>query len=278
MNSHEMSWKARLNHYAQEHGIAPQAVLQNVMFERFLRRLSDSAYRDFFVLKGGVLVAAIVGLEYRSTMDIDTTLRHFPLNEDRISRAIVEICAIDEEDNTDFDLLKIESIRREDEYGGLRLSMQAKSGGIVVPFKIDISTGDVITPQPVEMDFPSFFGELPPIPIWCYNIETILAEKIETILRRGILSTRPRDFYDVYILSHTRSINFTLLQQAIQATVQHRGYLITIDQWREILKALSTSEVQQEYWRNYRRKFPYAKSIEYADLMSCLEKLLNTIA
>ena len=212
MISREMGWKARLNRYAQEHGIAPQAVLQNVMFERFLRRLSDSAYRDFFVLKGGVLVAAIVGLEYRSTMDIDTTLRRFPLDEDRISRAIVEICSIDEADNTDFNLLKIESIRREDEYGGLRLSMQAKSGGIVVPFKIDISTGDVITPQPVEMDFPSFLGELPSIPIWCYNIETVLAEKIETILRRGILSTRPRDFYDVYILSHSRPINYTLLQ------------------------------------------------------------------
>ena len=278
MISREMGWKARLNRYAQEHGIAPQAVLQNVMFERFLRRLSDSAYRDFFVLKGGVLVAAIVGVEYRSTMDIDTTLQHFPLDEDRISRAIVEICSIDEADNTDFNLLKIAGIRREDKYGGLRLSMQAKSGGIVVPFKIDISTGDVITPQPVEMDFPSFLGELPSILIWCYNIETILAEKIETILRRGILSTRPRDFHDVYILSQSRPINYTLLQQAIHATVQHRGYQCTIDQWGEILNALSTSEVQQEYWRDYRRKFPYAKSIEYADLMSCLEKLLSTLA
>ena len=194
MNPQEMSWKARINRFAKEHGIAPQVVLQNIMFERFLRRLSKSDYKNYFVLKGGVLVAAIVGLDYRSTMDIDTTLRHYPLSEEMLTQAINEITSIDENDDTVFRLVRIESIRQEDEYGGLRISMLAQSGNIVVPFSIDVSTGDAITPQPNEMKLPSFFDGLSPVQVWSYNIETIVAEKIENYPQARCLINAPQRF------------------------------------------------------------------------------------
>ena len=277
MKANEMSWKARINRYAKEHGIAPQVVLQNIMFERFLRRLSKSSHRNHFVLKGGVLVAAIVGLDYRSTMDIDTTLRSFPLTEETLTNAMQEISAIDEQDGTSFQLLRIETIRQDDVYGGLRLYMQAVSGSIGVPFSIDVSTGDAITPQPIETEIPSFFEGLPPVQVWSYNIETILAEKLETILRRGVLSTRPRDFYDVYALSRTREINLPLLREALQATANHRQSEENLTNWQSILQGLSTSSIQQNHWNAYRRKYPYAKEIEYNELMSALRHILSSI-
>lgn len=278
MNPQEMSWKAHINRYAREHGIAPQVVLQNIMFERFLRRLANSGYRDCFILKGGVLVAAMVGLDYRSTMDIDTTLRHFPLDEEKVSQAINEIISRDEHDDTVFRLLRMESIRQDDMYGGLRLSMQAQSGNIVVPFSIDISTGDAITPHPIEMELPVILDNSLPVKLWSYNKETIVAEKIETILRRGVFSTRPRDFYDVYILTRTRNgLNHAVLKRAIQSTALRRNSEHIIDRWREIINTLTTSSVLQRHWIIYRRNFPYAQSIEYSQLMETLRELLDAI-
>lgn len=277
MNPQEMSWKARINRYAKEHGIAPQVVLQNIMFERFLRRLASSDYKNHFVLKGGVLVAAIVGLDYRSTMDIDTTLQHYPLSEDALTHAIHEITSIDENDDTVYRLIRIESIRQEDEYGGLRIHMQAQSGSIVVPFSMDVSTGDAITPQPVEMKLPSFFEGLSPVHVWSYNVETIIAEKIETILRRGVLSTRPRDFYDVHILTHTRNLDYDVLKQAVRRTAQHRNSEGNIDRWREIMEVIATSPMLRRHWEKYRSSFPYAKTIEYTQLMKTLSDTLAVI-
>ncbi len=278
MNPQEMSWKARINRYAREHDIAPQVVLQNIMFERFLRRLANSGYRDCFILKGGVLVAAMVGLDYRSTMDIDTTLRHFPLDEEKVSQAINEIISRDEHDDTVFRLMRMESIRQDDMYGGLRVGMQAQSGNIVVPFSIDISTGDAITPHPVEMEFPAILDNALPVKLWSYNKETIVAEKIETILRRGVFSTRPRDFYDVYILTRTRNdLNHAVLKRAIQSTALHRNSEHIIDRWREIINTLTTSPALQRHWITYRRNFPYAREIEYSQLMETLRELLDAI-
>lgn len=275
MNPHEMSWKARINRYAAEHDVSAQVVLQNIMMERFLRRLTNSPYKDHFVLKGGVLVAAIVGIDYRNTMDIDTTLRHYPLNEEKLLYAISSIISIDEGDHTIFRLLRIENIRQNDEYGGLRIYMQARSGKIVVPFSIDVSTGDAITPQPVEMSLPCYIDECPPVRIWSYNVETLLAEKIETILRRGVLSTRPRDFYDVYILTQSCKLDYTILKQAIHATAKHRNSEDNIRRWREIVPQLSSNSRLQHHWAKYQRSFPYAHSVEYSRLMEALSDLLK---
>lgn len=277
MNADEMRWKARINRYAKEHRIAPQVALQNIMFERFLRRLAHSEYKDNFILKGGVLIAAIVGLDYRSTMDIDTTLRRFPMNETKLAEAFHAIAARDERDDTHFQVVRVAPIRPDDDYGGLRISLRAESGRILVPFSIDVSTGDAITPHPVETDIPVLFDDLPPIRIWSYNIETIVAEKLETIISRGVLSTRPRDFYDVYILTRTCPIQTEILKRALLSTAEHRKSERNIRQWKKTLGELSCSSIQQQYWESYRGKFPYAQAIEYAELMSCLERILNSL-
>lgn len=277
MNADEMRWKARINRYAKEHRIAPQVALQNIMFERFLRRLAHSEYKDNFILKGGVLIAAIVGLDYRSTMDIDTTLRRFPMNEKKLAEAFQAIAARDERDDTHFQVVRVAPIRPDDDYGGLRISLRAESGRILVPFSIDVSTGDAITPHPVETDIPVLFDDLPPIRIWSYNIETVVAEKLETIISRGVLSTRPRDFYDVYILTRTCPIQTEILKRALLSTAEHRKSERNIRQWKKTLGELSCSSIQQQYWESYRGKFPYAQAIEYAELMSCLERILNSL-
>ena len=198
MSSKAMSLKGRINHYAKQNGIAAQVVLQNFMFERFLERLSWSEYRQKFVIKGGMLITAIVGIDTRATMDLDTTLMNLPLTEPQIREAITAICSIPVNDDVSFQIASIEQIRRDDIYGGYRVRLDATYDTVLTPLSIDISTGDVITPNPAAYELHGIFNPELKIPLWGYNIETILAEKVETILRRGILSTRPRDFYDVY--------------------------------------------------------------------------------
>ncbi len=194
MSSRAVSLKGKINNYTKANHIAAQVVLQNFMFERLLARLSDSAYQNKFVVKGGMLVAAIVGLDTRSTMDLDITLRNLPLTEGMIRKAFEEIIAIDKGDEITFLLKSVEPIRKDDAYGGHRVRIDARYDSILVPLSIDVSTGDAMTPSPVFYEFKGIFDDDVLIPLWGYNIETILAEKLETILRRGVFSTRPKDF------------------------------------------------------------------------------------
>ena len=197
MSSKAMSLKGRIKNYAKAKNIAAQVVLQNYMFERFLARLSLSEYQDKFVVKGGILIAAIVGLDTRSTMDLDTTLRNLPLTPPQTQAAIENICKVTIDDDVFFEVKSITKIRKDDCYGGFCVRLDAIYDTIVTPLSIDISTGDVITPDAVEYEFSGVFDEEVRIKLWGYNIESILAEKVETILSRGIFNTRPRDFYDV---------------------------------------------------------------------------------
>ncbi len=205
MSSPSMSLKARINNYAKKHGIAAQVVLQNYMFERFLERLSKSEYKEKFVIKGGLLIATIVGLDIRSTMDLDTTLRNLVFTEEQITQTIQSICSVDLGDEINFTVVSVTPIRKDDRYGGFSVRMDAGYDGIRTPLSIDISTGDVLTPSAVHYEFDGMFDESVHISIWGYNIETVMAEKMETILSRGIFSTRPRDYYDIYILSTTQT-------------------------------------------------------------------------
>ena len=203
MSSKAMSLKGKIKNYAKNNNIAAQVVLQNYMFECFLVRLARSVYSEKFVIKGGMLIAAIVGLDTRSTMDLDTTLRNLPLTEEKIAEAIDTICTIDIQDDVIFTVKSIEQIRKDDIYGGYCVRLDAKYDTIITPLSIDISTGDVITPDAVKYEFSGSFDEEVRISLWGYNIETVIAEKVETILRRGVFTTRPRDYYDVYILGTT---------------------------------------------------------------------------
>ena len=197
MSSKAMSLKGKIKNYAKSNHIAAQVVLQNYMFECFLSRLSVSVYCDKFVVKGGMLIAAIVGLDIRSTMDLDTTLRDIPLTEEQIAEAFNEICKIDKDDDVVFTVKSIAPIRKDDEYGGYRVRLDAEYDTIFTPLSIDVSTGDVITPEAVKYEFSGIFDEDYRISLWGYNIETVMAEKMETILSRGVYTTRPRDYYDI---------------------------------------------------------------------------------
>ena len=205
MSGKAMSLKGKIKNYAKSNNIAAQVVLQNYMFERFLERLSLSDYREKFVVKGGMLIAAIVGLDTRSTMDLDTTLRNLPLTEEQISTAIRSVCDIHLDDDVVFKMQAIGPIRKDDVYGGYCVRIDAVYDTIVTPLSIDVSTGDVITPSPVKYDFGGIFDDDLKITLWGYNIETVIAEKVETILRRGVFTTRPRDYYDVYVLVTTQT-------------------------------------------------------------------------
>lgn len=274
MSGKAMSLKAKLNNYAIKHHIAPQVVMQNYMFERFLLRLSQSPYRDQFVLKGGMLIASIVGLDTRSTMDLDATIRQLPLTEERLTEAILSISNIESDDNISFQFVSIAPIRDDDQYGGFRIRLNAIFETIVTPLSLDISTGDVITPRAMRYRFIGFLDNTLSFDLWGYNPETILAEKVETILRRGVLSTRPRDLYDVYILSATQMINSETFAAALQATAKHRGSWTLIQDTAAILESLQNSSDQRAQWTKYQKKFSYATTISYDDTLNAVRRLV----
>ena len=267
-----MSLRTKINNYAKKHGILAQVVLQNYMFECLLDRISRSKYAENFVIKGGILVSSLVGLDIRSTMDMDTTLVHFTLTEAKIREAVSEIIAISVDDGVVFSFVSIEPIRKDDVYGGFGLRLDAKYETIETPLSIDISTGDVITPGPINYGYKRLFNFESIIPLRTYPIETILAEKIETIISRGILNTRPRDFYDVYILTKTQKYDSETLQKAIFATAEHRGTKKTLEtETKNRLSVIEASPELQNQWAKYRKKFPYAKSITYQQIIEAIK-------
>ena len=275
MSSKAMSLKARIRNYAKDNRIAAQVVLQNYMFECFLARLSRSEYRDKFVIKGGMLIAAIVGLDTRSTMDLDTSLRGLPLTEEKVIEAIDEICKINLADEVLFASKSIEPIRKDDRYGGFCVRIDAVYDTIVTPLSIDVSTGDVITPGAVLYEFDGIFDEEKHIRLWGYNIETVLAEKVETILRRGVFSTRPRDFYDAYILGTTQIFDKQLFEEALAATAEHRGSTELIEDRIGIIERIAENYALRNMWKKYRQRFSYASEIEYEDIIRVLRELLR---
>lgn len=274
MSSKSMSLKARINHYAKKNNITAQVVLQNFMFERFLERLSKSEYQDKFVIKGGMLVAAIVGLNTRSTMDLDATLRNLPLMEDQITQAIQNICDNDLNDDVKFTVASVLPIRKDDRYGGFCVRMDALYDTITTPLSIDISTGDIMTPSAVPYEFSGIFDESIRIHLWGYNIETVMAEKVETILSRGVFSTRPRDYYDIYILGTTQKYDKALFLEALSATAEHRGSKAILSAREDIFENISKSRDLRQMWSKYQKKFPYAHDVTYDAILKVLHSLI----
>jgi predicted nucleotidyltransferase component of viral defense system len=274
MSSKAMSLKAKIKNYAKDNNIAAQVVLQNYMFERFLARLSESEYREKFVIKGGMLIAAIVGLDTRSTMDLDTTLKNLPLTEDKILEAVNTIGSIELDDEVTFETISISPIRKDDRYGGFCVRLNAVYDTIVTPLSIDVSTGDVITPSAVQYEFSGIFDDELRIHLWGYNIETVMAEKLETVLSRGIFNTRPRDFYDIFILATTQKYDKVLLKEALSATAEHRGSTERIADTNTILNTIAESDDLLDMWKKYQKKFTYAKDILYEDIIGAIRDLL----
>ncbi len=274
MSSKAMSLKAKIKNYAKNNNIAAQVVLQNYMFERFLVRLSESEYREKFVIKGGMLIAAIVGLDTRTTMDLDTTLKNLPLTEDKVFEAVKSVGSIDLGDGVNFEVISILPIRKDDRYGGFCVRINAVYDTITTPLSIDVSTGDVITPSAVQYEFSGIFDDELCIRLWGYNIETIMAEKLETVLSRGIFNTRPRDFYDIFILGTTQKYDKVLLETALSATAEHRGSIDKILDKKTILDTITASGDLSDMWGKYQKKFAYAREISYEDIICVIRKLL----
>ena len=271
-----MSFKAQIRNYAKEHSIPAQTAMQNFMFERFLLRLSQSRFRKKLVIKGGFLISAVVGLPKRTTMDIDATLRGMQLDEATLSGAVKEICLIDGRDGILFDLLGIASIRKDDAYGGFRLSMMARLETTSTPFSIDVSAGDAITPEPVDFDYHSRFGESS-FTLSAYTIETVLAEKAEAIFTLGALSTRPRDYYDIKILLDACDVDAARFEEALVSTATHRGTLRQICNWRKIIGELLEDEGLNRQWEKYQHRFAYAREIEFRSCIAALHSLMGKI-
>lgn len=275
MKRNTMSFKAIINNMAKENNVAAQSVLQTYMLERLLERISISEYKDNFILKGGMLISAMLGIDSRTTMDMDTTIKGLPLTKDNITNIMDEICNIEIDDNVTLKINKVELIREDDDYGGYRITFEAKyNNEMPVIMKIDITTGDKITYKEIEYSF-TLMLEDRKIQIWSYNVETIIAEKFEAIVKRGVLSTRIRDYYDVYMLINTQNkiIDKKTLKDAITLTAQHRGTNEIIKDWKKIVEKIANDSKMRQQWKRYQKDNFYAEEIEYKDLINAISKV-----
>lgn len=275
MKRNTMSFKAIINNMAKENNVAAQSVLQTYMLERLLERISISKYKDNFILKGGMLISAMLGIDSRTTMDMDTTIKGFPLTKDNITNIMDEICNIEIDDNVTLKINKVELIREDDDYGGYRITFEAKyNNEMPVIMKIDITTGDKITYKEIEYSF-TLMLEDRKIQIWSYNVETIIAEKFEAIVKRGVLSTRIRDYYDVYMLINTQNkiIDKKTLKDAITLTTQHRGTSEIIKDWKKIVEKIANDSKMRQQWKRYQKDNFYAEEIEYKELINAISKV-----
>ena len=273
-----MSLKAIVKNIAKQKGITAQLVLQNYFLERLLERISYSNYKSYLILKGGFLIASIVGLDTRTTMDMDVTIKGQPLTEEHLRLMFKEILDIKIEDNIQFEIKSIHEIRENDEYNGYRIHLIAKYEVIASPLKIDITTGDQITPKEIQYQFPMMFSENK-ISVLAYNLETVLAEKLETILSRGDQTTRSRDFYDVYLIwkLHASYISkVDLLEALIQTSLKRNSYSL-LKSYKETVNSIQISPKIHEDWKRYQNTYQYAKDIKLEDICTLIIKILSEI-
>ena len=273
-----MQLKAIIKNLAKEKHLSAQLVMQNFMLERLLERISVSKYQQNFILKGGFLIAAMVGLDTRATMDMDATIKGLPVNEQTIREMFGEICKIELDDDVSFSFRSIGEIRESDEYTGYRVSLSANYPPMAVPLKLDITTGDRITPKEIEYRFKLLLEDRS-ISVLAYNLETIMAEKLETVISRGDQNTRPRDYYDIYILAKLQysNINLNRLKEALSATTEKRGSSIVVKDYRRIMNAIKNSEVMERQWNNYQKDFEYAIDILFEDVCDVVVKLMGDL-
>ena len=266
--------KDLIRNLSREKSADAQILMRNYMMERFLERISLSEYRDKFILKGGMLVAAMVGLDARSTMDLDATIKGANVNVEDIENLISSIVTVPIDDGVKFQLKSISEIMDEAEYPGIRVSMSTTFDGVVTPLKIDISTGDAITPREVRYSFKLMLEDRS-IDIWAYNLETVLVEKLETIITRTTTNTRMRDFYDIYILEqlHGTTLNPKILHDALLATAHKRGSEKYLNQAEEVFDEVENDSVMQKLWEAYRKKFSYGSDLEWDVIMKAIRRL-----
>ena len=271
------SLKDKAKNCADRNNLSIQQVLQNYMFERFLDRLSQSRYNNNFVIKGGLLLSSIMGINMRTTMDIDIDITGINFEKDVIEKIIGEIIEIDVNDGVTILLNKVEDIKEQDEYGGYKFKLIAQYGNLKIPFHIDISTGDIITPRAIQYRYNKIL-ENEYINIWTYNQETLIAEKLQTILARKLDNSRMKDFYDLYYFEKYKwnEIDKKLLVKAIQATFRQRTTTNDLKIANSIIKSLEENQDINSLWNEYRNKFSYAEHIKFVDTLNAIRNIVNT--
>lgn len=277
MFSNANSFKAKIKNISKDKGIPAQQVQQHYLIEQVLKLISTSSYRDSFIVKGGYLIGQMIGLDKRTTMDLDVTLKGTEMSREHLIHIFEEILC-SKTDGFSFSVDKLEPIRQDDEYGGFSLKLNATFDTLKEFVFIDITTGDKITPREITYSMSSIFTN-ESIKIWTYNLETVLAEKLETIISRGLASTRPRDRYDLFTLYKLRKeeINLEVLKNAFENTAEKRKSKDTIYNWEEQVRGIEISDYQKELWIRYQRQFKYAKDISFDNSVQVIREIMQQI-
>lgn len=273
MNS--MQLKDKLKNISKEKDVDFNTLLRFYMYDRFIERLAVSKYKNNFILKGGFYLSTLFGVESRTTMDIDTAFRNANFNEETLSKMMNEIISIDLNDNVKLDYLGISNIRDEDEYGGYRISIQVELENVKEKFHIDVATGDLITPKEIIYKYKPILSDNY-IKLWAYNMETVLAEKLETIFSRAELNSRMRDYYDIYLIymRNWENINLEHFNNAITNTFSNREYSGNLYQTVSIIK---NSKILKDRWENYQKKYSYCNNISFDEIMKCIDNIVKHI-
>ena len=277
MFSNANSFKAKIKNISKDKGIPAQQVQQHYLIEQVLKLISTSSYRDSFIVKGGYLIGQMIGLDKRTTMDLDVTLKGTEMSRENLIDIFEEILC-SKTDGFSFSVDKLEPIRQDDEYGGFSLKLNATFDTLKEVVFIDITTGNKITPREITYSMTSIFTN-ESIKIWTYNLETVLAEKLETIISRGLASTRPRDRYDLFTLYKLRKeeINLEVLKNALENTAEKRKSKETIYNWEEQVRGIEISDYQKELWIRYQRQFKYAKDISFDNSVQVIKEIMQQI-
>ena len=268
------SLKAKASNLSKKTNIPNKYLIQNFMFEALLKRISKSKYKDKFIIKGGLLLSSIFGVNLRSTMDLDTTIKGLPLDKETITKVINEIISIDINDNVKLEIENIKDIREEELYSGFEVNLKAEFDGLKTNLMIDITTGDVITYKEVEFKYSTLFDN-ETINIMTYNYETIIAEKFESIISRNIDNTRMKDYYDLYMFVNLKwnDINKNTLRKAIVNTSKARDTLDYIDNASKYIELISDDSKLKSLWNSYRNNYEYAKDIEFVDTINAIKEI-----
>lgn len=266
--------KDLIKNMSKQRGINAQLLLRNYMFERLLERIAHSDFSQHFVLKGGVLIASIIGVDLRSTMDMDATIQGYPMKQDAIEKAFLDIVGIPLDDGVNLSLVKVDQIRDEADYNGFRLSILAQMDQVRLPLKVDLTTGDKITPKEIHYHYQLLLEERK-IDILAYTLETVLAEKLETMITRGTANTRLRDFYDIYALLETQAENLkeNHLKNAFLFTANHRGSVVLLEEGDAILSEIFQSVYMEQLWNRYQKQYPYATDISWKAIENAVIRL-----
>ena len=270
--------KALVRNMAKAKNVEAEVILRHFMLERFLERISLSRYRTHFILKGGMLIAAMIGVDARTTMDMDTAIKRLHLTEPEIASIIANVLKVDLADNVLFTLKGIEEIREAADYPGFRVAIEAVLDKTRQIFKVDITTGDVITPREIEYSYRLMF-ENRSIRILAYNLETVLAEKFETIISRGVTNTRMRDFYDIHILTASKhtALDARSFTDALKQTGQKRGTIAQFADAVKIIRTIAESSAMSNLWTRYQKSYSYAADVSWDAAISAIKKLVDQI-